>query len=504
MLTVDELQSLTILERYEYAELLTAAEDHQNAKWELTPRQQYAYDLADEVDELLYGGAAGGGKTELALYRCFMKSVQIPDHRTLYLRRSFPELRRTIIPRSRMRFGEHNGVTPTWRAADKEWHFSNGSIIELGYVDGDLTVYQYDSAEYDMLIIDEASEFSEFEIRFLIGRLRTTFAKMAHGARPHTVLMSNPGGIGHVNLRDSYVIPSDYGRSTFKWETIPGDEESVRTAAFVPAKVADNPHIDPDYVRNLKQLTEKLRRQRLDGDWDIFDGQYFQEFSTDTHVVDPYDIPKNWRKVRGIDYGYTNPAVCLWVAFNYDGDAVVYREWSGTQLTPVEQARAILAATPKGEKVDYTVADPSMWAHKESHKSVADQYSKAGLRLRAGDNNRIAGWLTVREHLRLREEEDGELVEGTPALTIFRGCQMLRKTLPALIHDPKKPDDLDTRGPDHWADTLRYILQSSHRRSRRPVNKPKQDMDKASLRAYEHRMRSAKRRSTDHPDLGRI
>ena len=506
VLTPELLAQLTADELGEYYELLRAQEIVAQLTWELSPRQQYAYDLADTVDELFYGGAAGGGKTELGLYRCWRKSVEIPNHRTLYLRRSFPELRRTVIPRSQQRFKEHKGVKPVWRAADKEWHFSNGAIIELGYVDGDHTVAQYDSAEYDMLVVDEASEFSEYEIKFIIGRLRTTVFKRAAGARPHCLLMSNPGGIGHVHLRKKFVLPSDYGLSLFSWEALEGDPESVRHGAFVPAKVDDNPYIDPDYVRNLKQLDEKLRRQRLDGDWDTFDGQYFAEFSTLTHVVDPFEIPAGWRKIRCLDYGFSAPAVCLWLAFDYDDNCYVYREWTGTNLTPAEQAQQILAAETGNETIDHTVADPSIWRATTTRSSIADQYKKAGMRCVEGENERVAGWLNVREWLRVRNDQDGPSVAGAPSLYVFRHCTRLCSTFPELIHDKKRPDDLDTRGPDHWLDALRYGLMSKRRRSRKPLKQQTYDhLDRASQYALEH-LRSFDRKATGqrHSDLGDI
>lgn len=498
-----DLSLLSDEEAYEALQLLEQAERLARHEWELTKRQKVAYELADEVDELFFGGAAGGGKTDLALYRAYHKSVQIPNHRTLVIRNSFPELRRTWIPRSRQRFKSTDDVEAVWRAADREWHFSNGSIIEFGYVDGDQTVFQYDSAEYQMLIVDEATQFHWDEIQFLIGRLRATRQQRADGARPHTLLLSNPGGPGHMDFRNMFVLPTNYGRKVATVELIPGDKQSRRRRAFVPSKVSDNPHLDEDYVRNLKQLPEKLRKQRLDGDWDTYDGQFFEEFSAQVHVVEPFRLPDQWRRARCYDYGYAAPAVCLWLAFGYGGEIIVYREWSGTKLTIDEQAREILNAD-RGERIDFSVADPSIWRADTKGKRISARFKKAGIQMVKGDNERVAGWMTLRELLRPRTEADDPLFEGIPRLTIFSSCKDLIRTFPEAQHDKKNSDDLVLRD-DHWLDALRYGCQ--HARSRPMLRKPlaaKLPDDPGSRRAALEIRGYDSPRVAQHPDLGAI
>ena len=202
------------------------------------------------------------------------------------------------------------------------------------------------------------------------------------------------------------------------------------------------------YEQRLGALDENERRALRYGDWDIFAGQVFREFRRDVHVVDPFPIPEDWRKFRALDYGYANPACCLWLAIDYDGNIYVYRELYITLLTAKELARRIIELSGE-EKILYTVADPSLWA-KMGHEgvSIEETMRKEGLRLVQADNDRLAGKQQVHSYLR------------ECRLKIFSTCVNLIRTLPQLVHDPKRPEDVDTDGEDHAYDALRYALMS--------------------------------------------
>lgn len=485
ILTDDELAALTPAELKVYYAALEQADEE---TWELSDRQQYADDLADQVDDLLYGGAAGGGKSEWALHRANRLSLKHPGHKTLALRRTFPRLRDSLIERSLERFDTSQA---RYHSGEKVWKYANGSKITFGYCDNEEDVSQYLSTEYDLIIFDELTEFTERMFTKIRSRCRTRMVKRRMGVRPHVIAMTNPGQIGHVWVKRYFVTATDYGQSIVTYDLGDG---YTRTAAFVPAKVSDNPHIDPDYVRNLRSMDEVSQRQYLHGDWDVFEGQFFTEFDRGIHVIEPFAIPKEWPRATGIDYGYTNPMACLWAAFDQDGRPIVYRELYETKLTPGQQANRILAASNTArERITYNVLDPSCWAKTGIGDSIHDQYRREGLACKRAMNARRDGWARVREFLKLDEE-------GKPGILFFETCSELLRTLPELIHDDTNPEDLDTDGEDHLADALRYLLMSRPPRSRAKPKEPRTVEEKIAARID----RMAKRgRGTNHPIMGK-
>jgi hypothetical protein len=490
VLSDEEFDLLTLEEQDAYLALL----QQEAESWSLTARQADAERLSGEVDELMYGGAAGGGKSDWLLWHVHRLSMEVPGHRSLMLRTVFPELRRSLIARSLEKIpAEH----ARYKVGDKEWHYHNGSIIEFGYLETEEDARQYLSAEYDCVAFDELTEFSERQYTMVRSRLRTTRAKRKLGARPHSIAATNPGQRGHSWVKSRFVIPTEYGR---RIHTERLDDEHERHIAFVPARVDDNPYIDPDYIRNLKMLPEIEQRQYLKGDWDIFEGQYFSEFDRDLHVVKPFAIPASWPRIRGLDYGYAAPFACVWIAFDWDRNAYVYRERYQAGLTATEQAKMVLSSSvryddrdrPVAELIDYTMADPSVWATTGSGISIASQYRDAGLICKKAMNARVDGWQRLRGYLAKQHD-------GTAGLRIFPACADLLRTLPELVYDQKRTEDLDTRGDDHLADALRYALMS------RPRKAPPDPRSKAGVEAQidrdiGHKLASRRR----HPILGKL
>lgn len=461
-------------------------------EWTLNPRQQLALKYVNQVDEFMYGGAAGGGKSEFDLFHALERSKAIPGHSTLILRAVFPELKRTLIRRSQIRYLRDRTMTQaedgTWAAArykvaDKEWHFHNGSIIEFGHCDTEGDVMTYLSAEYDLIIIDESTTFTGDQIEMLRTRLRTSEAKARLGCLPHLVLSTNPGNAGHGWHKKRYVESTNYGRDGIVEIPVDNDDpngEQVKVA-FVPSKAGDTPQLDKTYKRNLRSLTDPVKRaQYLDGSWDTFEGQFFEEWEESIHVIDPFPIPATWTKIRGIDYGTGKPFACEFIAFDWDGNAYVFTERYGAGYTATEQAHRVLEASP--DEFAFTMADPSIWAKTPSGDSISTMYRKAGLVCRKATNARVDGWNVVREYLKgslaaahrgrhpagavlpdSRAGADLAAYEG-PGLYIFRGhCPDLTRTLPDLLRDPKKPEDCINdphKTEDHAPDALRYALMS--------------------------------------------
>ena len=460
-LTEDELAVMTDTELQVYLAALEAQEE----RWDLTPRQKLAVRMTSVVKCLLYGGAAGGGKTELGLHHAYTRCQEVAGMRVLYLRTSFPELKRSAIDRALAKFDEH---AAEYNRNDKVWRFPNGSRLEFGFLADDDDVYQYKSAEYDIIIMDEASEFTEFQWVYLMSRLRTTVTKRRAGSSPHMLLMTNPEGRGVAWLKRYFVLPTNYGEKTASYLMQPDQPDSEISVAFVPSKVTDNPYIDPDYRKSLTRLPEIKRRQLLEGDWDTFEGQFFPEFDDDVHVINPFPIPDDWERIRGLDHGWHDPTACVWIAFDHAGTAYLYKEYERSKTLPSEAAKQILEYDKEEDShgrrlrpsIHRTMADSQMWAKTGANQfTIAQQFRQAGLLLSKANKARKDGWLRVREYLHVPDVPDAE-----PGLYVFSDCQRTINCLKGLVTNENDPDDCE-KEDDHLADALRYALMSKRRRA---------------------------------------
>lgn len=482
-LSDEEFALLTTREQDEYLKLL----EEDMSAWSLqgNDRQIKANILLKKVDWLLYGGAAGGGKSELLAYHVRELSLKYPGHRSLLIRTSLPELRRSLIIRTQVRYSQID--EPAFlRSVDnvKAWWYDNGSIIEYGYCARDEDVSQFMSAEYDFIGFDEATQFTPYQMLMISGRLRTSKKMAAAGVKTHVMFATNPGDRGHTFLYQMLVGPTQYGKYAVVYDVsegfenppivrlveLPDDPEELEkieiehdpnnhlVVAFVPSTVVDNPYIDPTYKKHLSMLPETERRQKLMGDWDTFTGQYFVEFQRDLHVVPPFPIPESWQKYRGIDFGTANPFCCLWGAVDpSDGTMYIYREAYAKNLTAAEQARTIkrLSVNQDGKPETYamTVGDPSMFNNTAgTGTTVAGQYQTNGVILTRAKNQRVGGWQNIRRYMAPSP------TDGVIRLKIFDNCLNLTRTLPLMRHAHSNPEDLETKDEDHAVDALRYLL----------------------------------------------
>lgn len=497
----------------QYLADLTDDEPGRHGPWELQDRQQQAEQATVGLDpsmshEILFGGAAGPGKTEWLLWHLHDRAVRYPGFRGLLLRRTFPELRRSVVLRSLERFDR---TKARYVVTENTWKFTNGSLIEFGYVENDLDVYQYQSAEYDCVAWDELTQwpagpdetqgFAAYPYLYLFSRVRSRRSMLARGYVPHVIAATNPGGIGGTWVKRRFVDVSAPNVRTV--HPLAGGRSGTRI--FIPARLADNRYIDYDqYSASLANLGDELRRALLDGSWDVVEGQYFTEWSRDLHVIEPFELPSWWQRAGGIDYGYTNPWCALHAAFDGDGTCYVYRELYETGLTPGQQCERIRQSLAAGEQIAYHVADPAMWSRTGIGEPIAAQYRRYGIPLQRAINSRLAGWARVREMLRpVHDPSDGKARAG---LYVFSTCRNLIRTLPMLVRSRHDPEDLDTHGEDHAADALRYLLMSRPRRSRPPVREPSSLEERlAAARREREQARIAGRDGTvDHPVLGRI
>lgn len=474
------------------------------AEWRLQPRQQRAEDFTKQADrtkafELLYGGSAGGGKTDWLLWHCYMICKRYPGARCLYLRRTFPELQRSAISRSQERFDRNDAK---WNETKKEWRFKNGSVLEFGYLEQPTDQYNFQSAEYVCVAWDELTQWpTDGPYRYLMSRLRAPYALTKRGLVPHVVAATNPGNVGGGWVRKRWI---DLGPAETIHDVADPETGKWCRRVFVPARLSDNAYIDQEaYEANLSFLDTATRKALLDGSWDVVEGQYFGEFDRAVHVVEPFAIPEWWTRVRGYDFGFANPAAMLWGAFDGDGNCWIYREFYKAGLTVPAQADEIKRLSvmrdeqgrDRPEPIDYSVADPSIWTRTGAGAPIAQQFVDQGVVFRRALNARIDGWLRVREFLAVNK------VTGEPRMRIFDTCTELIRTLPMMVRDVRNPEDLNSDGEDHLVDSCRYLLMSRPRGARPP--RP-DDLTLEGRIAEKHRRKEAAYRGgmVDHPVTG--
>jgi phage terminase large subunit len=390
-----------------------------------------------------YGGARGGGKSWTVRAKATLLAVTYPGIRILILRRTYQELQENHINimRAQLRaIARYNGT-------DKVLAFFNGTVVKFGYCDSEKDVEQYQGQEYDVIFIDEATHFSEYQFRVLAAVLRgvNDFPKRMY-------LTCNPGGVGHAWVKRLFV-DRQYR-----------DNERPEDYLFIPAKVSDNPALvqtNPGYVEFLDNLPDGVREAWRDGNWDIFVGQFFAEWDRGMHVCEPFDVPQHWRLYVTMDYGMDMLAAYV-IAVSDTGEAyVIAEEYEGRDLGDghdgliISEAAARLLQMTRRMEIYAWLAPPDLWnARQETGRSVASLFAERGIHLTKTSNDRVDGWMATREWLQIREGADGT---RTPRLKICKNCLNLIRTLPLLMYDPKRPNDA-AREPHeitHAPDALR-------------------------------------------------
>ncbi len=422
-----------------------------NIPLKVTKKQKLFLDAGE--DEVLFGGAAGGGKSYGQVVDAMLFALKYPGSKQLILRRTFAELDKSLIRTARELYPAD---IFKFNASAHFGKFINGSIIDFGYCAGESDVYQYQSAEYDVIRFDELTHFTEMQYIYLLSRVRGT-----NGYPKQIKSSTNPGGVGHSWVKERFVDAAPPGESFIGKDGM--------TRIFIPSFLEDNSFLskgDPRYTGRLDALPERERRALLYGEWDIFDGQYFNEFSRERHVIEPFPIPKEWRKYITLDYGLDRLAV-LWIAISPEGVSYVYREYCRSNLTISEAASAILESTPEGEDIYATLAPPDLWNRTQvTGKSKASIFADSGVLFTKTSNDRECGWLAIKELL--REGEDG------PKIKFFRNCTEIIRCLPALVIDRLKPTDCANEPHEitHAPDALRGFA-IYHTRPSEPVAQTK-------------------------------
>ena len=406
--------------------------------------------LAAGEQDVLYGGAAGGGKSYAMLVDP-LRYMHIKEHRALLLRKSMPELRE-LIDKSRELYPKAFAGAK-FREVEKIWRFPSGASLEFGYLDRDADVYRYQGQSYTWIGIDELPQYHSPDIyNFLRSSLRSVDPDIPVFMRS----TGNPGNVGSQWVREMFVEPGEPNTAFDVGIDTPNGKKYI-SRRFIPAKLQDNPYLmqTDDYYIMLASLPEVQRKQFLDGDWDAYEDSAFPEFNKTTHVVEPFDIPRGWYKFRSADWGYSSPACVLWFAVDYDNNLWIYRELYTKKVTADQFARQVLTLE-HGEYIHYGVLDSSTWAKRgDVGPSIAETMIQNGCRWRPSDRSpksRINGKLEVHKRLAVKDTQ--------PGIRIFKTCRNLVRTLGMLPTDDKNPEDVDTHAEDHAYDALRYGCMS--------------------------------------------
>jgi len=425
--------------------------------------------LAAAEREVLYGGAAGGGKS-YGLLADPMRYFDHPQFNGIIFRRTNDELRELIWKSQELYPKAFPGAK--WQEKKSQWTFPKGGRLWLTYLERDEDVLRYQGQAFSYIAFDELTQYpTPFAWNYMRSRLRTTVADLPIFMRATT----NPGGPGHGWVKQMFIDPSPPGKpfpatdiSTGEVLSYPPHHEKAGQPLFqrrfIPASLYDNPYLteDGNYEANLLSLPEMQRRQLLEGDWTIAEGAAFSEFRAKHHVCDPFDIPDTWRRFRSCDYGYSSYSAVHWYAIDPAYETlIVYRELYISRYTGRDLAKAVLEAE-KGESIDYGVLDSSCWHQRgQVGPSIAEEMIAAGCRWRPSDRSprsRVAGKNRLHELLKVDE------VTERPGIMFFNTCRQIIADLPVIPMDPKGGEDIDQRyASDHAYDSIRYGIMSRPR-----------------------------------------
>jgi len=423
---------------------------------------QYDFLAADER-EVLYGGSAGGGKS-FALIADPMRSFEDRHFNGLLLRRTNDELRELIRNQKLL----YSTVYPDakFNEKDKEWRFPSGATMWMSYLDRDDDVLRYQGQAFTWIGVDELTQWpSPAPWDYLRSRLRKTHPDYKGGLYQRAT--TNPGGPGHAWVKKMFIDPSVPGEpfwaqdmETGRTFVDPETGDPLFKRRFIPAKLSDNPYLynDGEYRSNLLSLPEAKRRQLLEGDWTLADGAAFPEFSTNVHVVEPFDIPSTWQRFRAADYGYASFSAVLWFAIDpSDEQIVVYREFYVHHYTG-EALSLKVKEIERHERVSYGVLDSSVWHKRGEGPSVAEVMIAKGVRWKPSDRSpgsRVNGKNRLHELLKVDEDT------GRPGIVFFNTLRQTIADLQSIPTSPDGDDDIDSRfRSDHTYDALRYGIMS--------------------------------------------
>lgn len=423
--------------------------------------------------EVLYGGAAGGGKSDAIIAEA-LRQIDNPNYRAIIFRKTYPQCRELIIKSIRI----YSAACPqaVYNGSEHYWRFPSGAKIYFGSMPNSTSYLAYQGLSYSYIAFDELTHFTQEEYEYMISRNRADGA----GLRVYIRATANPGGIGHGWVKERFITASEPG-VPYKVESEVTDKSGKRISVsrsriFIPSSVFDNKVLlqnDPGYLSNLALLPEAKKKALLYGDWNSYDGQVFTEFRDDpagydshigTNVINPFEIPRSWRRYRSFDFGYSRPFAVQWWAIDYDGRAYLYRQLYGCTETPntgikweprqiAKKIKEIENELEPGLQIT-GIADPAIWAYSHGDGSIASMMEAEGVFFEKGKHDRLSGKMQC--HYRFAQDEDGR-----PMAYIFNNCRQFLRTIPNLIYDEINVEDVNTSSEDHDYDAMRYFFMAN-------------------------------------------
>lgn len=466
----------------------------------LHPKQSEA--LLSPATEILFGGAAGPGKSHAMRAGSIIWASEIPGLQVYLFRRLYDDLIKNHMEGT----NGYQSLLASWvdakfvKIVDDEIRFWNGSRIYLCHVQHEKDRFKYQGAEIHVLLIDELTHFTEVIYRFLRGRVRMVgvdIPEKYRGLFPRILCGSNPGNIGHQWVKSTFidgVEPSEIRQMS--------ESEGGMRRQFIKARLSDNPSLlrdDPQYEAKLSGLgSPELVKAMKEGDWHIIEGAFFPEFSTERHVLRAVTLPSWWLRFRSGDWGSAKPYSFHWWAVASDdwmhpdgtviprGALIAYRELYGIRQKPDGTfepdvglkepsdvvARKVKAAQHDGESFEYSVLDPACFAQ-NGGPSIAETFAENGVWCEPADNKRVATQGAIGGHDQFRKRLIGD-GDGRPMIFWFANCFHAIRTIPTLQHDDRRPEDVDTDMEDHAYDDCRYACMSRPWTAPKPVKTPKE------------------------------
>lgn len=453
-----------------YAKALPEPVDVQKAQeviFQPNPGPQTTFLSAGE-QEVLYGGAAGGGKS-YAMLADPVRNFNNPHAKQLLVRRSTEELRELISVSKQLYPRAVPGIR--WLEREKTWIAPSGASLWMSYLDSDDDVLRYQGQAFTWIGFDELTQWpTPYAWNYLRTRLRTSTNS---GLKLYQRATTNPGGSGMQWVKKMFVDPAPAGEAFWATDIETGEVvtwpkghskegQPLFKRRFIPATLFDNPYLAEDglYEANLLSMPEHLRKQLLEGNWDVNEGAAFPEFNRKIHVCEAFEVPRSWVKFRAADYGYGSHTGVLWFAVAPTGQLYVYRELYVSKLTAEDLADTILDIESE-DNIRYGVLDSSLWHNRgDRGPSLAEQMIKRGCRWRPADRSRgsrIAGKNKIHQLLQV------DKYSGEPGIQIMDSCRGLISQLPAIPLDKHNPEDVDTNSEDHLYDALRYGVMTRPR-----------------------------------------
>lgn len=430
--------------------------------------------LAATEQEVLYGGAAGGGKS-YAMLADPMRYFSNPYFNGLLLRRTNDELRKLITESHQIYPKAFPGAK--WKEQKNLWVFPSGAQFWLTYLENDRDVLRYQGQDFSWIGVDELTQYATpFSWMYLSSRLRVP---VQSGLPTYMRATTNPGGPGHGWVKRMFIDPAPPNVAFNARDPDTGEEMIVPHGTegfpeemwgkplfqrrFIPAKLSDNPSLDWKYRANLMSLSESNKRQLLDGDWTVADGAAFAEFRTHIHTCEPFEIPSNWMRFRSCDFGYSErqASAVHWYAVDPTyGTLYVYRELYVNKHTGTQLGMKI-RELEQDETISYGVLDSSVWAVRgQTGPTIAEEMQRQGGRWRPSDRSqgsRIASKNRLHELLRV------DPYSGKPGIIFFNTCRQIIADLPVIPSSPDD-DDIDRKyATDHAYDSIRYGIQTRPR-----------------------------------------